>query len=139
MQKNSRTKARIGPLFNTSTNEYTESSTEMAELLQQQYESVFSKPSASQNPVTDLPDAIMDEIVITVEDLISAIDKTNQNSAAGPDGLSAILLKKCKLTVAKPFVLLYNNLLRLGVTPMALKTSHIAPIYKGGDQGLPKN
>ena len=85
----------------------------MAELLQQQYKSVFSKPSASQNPVADLPDYIyMDEIVLfTVEDVIATIDTTNQNSACGPDGVPAILLKKCKLTL----VLLYNNLLRLRV------------------------
>ena len=58
---------------------------------------------------------------MNLTDVIAAIETTNNSSAACPDGVPAILLKKCKLKVAKPLVLLYNNLLRLGVTLILLK------------------
>jgi hypothetical protein len=60
-------------------------------------------------------------------------------SAAGPDGVPAILLKECKSTIARPLYLLQRKFLDEETTPHILKTSTITPIFKKGDQGQPAN
>ena len=42
------------------------------------------------------------DIVFTEEDIKDAIDELRKSSASGPDGIAAIFLKKCKLSLAKP-------------------------------------
>ena len=81
----------------------------------------------------------MCDISFTEEDIIEAINSFSLNSAAGPDGVPAIVLKKCANSISLPLKLFWNNCLELGVTPLELKTSYITPIFKGGDQGEPSN
>ena len=61
------------------------------------------------------------------------------NSAAGPDGVPSVLLIKCVNSIKKPLSLFWNNCLQNVVTPLPLKTGHIVPIFKNGDQGSPSN
>ena len=94
----STTRSKIGPLL-TKLNEYTSNSSEMAEILSTQYSSVFSKPSPSPyDAMVEDPDIpTITDIDITEEDIIAAIDELSNTSTSGPDGLTAIFLKKCKL------------------------------------------
>ena len=136
----SSTRSSIGPLLNE-VNEYTASSTKMANLLSAQYSSVFSTPK-------DSPYFIMEEEVDSVEltdvtfseqDILDAIDELKNSSASGPDGISAILLKKCKSALSKPLHRLWRKCLDQGITPSKLKEANIIPIHKGGHQGLAAN
>ena len=139
-KKHSKTKARVGPLYSEGMKSFVNTSKEMADILQDQYVSVFSKPNDTNDiPYSQQREPIMQDIVVTEKDVIAAINTFSQTSAAGPDGVPAILLKKCKLTLAKPLASFWNNCLALGVIPLLLKTSHIVPIDKGGNQGLPSN
>ena len=135
------TKTSIGPLLNKN-NEFTNSSSEMANILSDQYASVFSIPSPKKHPdegESDHHTPILDDVVFTEEDIIDAIDELRNNSASGPDGLSAILLKKCKTSLAKPLYSLWRDCLDHGITPSKLKEAHIIPIHKGGNQGVASN
>ena len=136
----STTRSKIGPLLNKF-NEYTSNSSEMAEILSSQYSSVFSKPSPSpyDGMVEDPDIPIISDIDITEEDIIAAIDELSNTSASGPDGLTAIFLKKCKLSLSKPLCQLWRDCVDLGITPWSLKEAHIIPIHKGGHQGLAAN
>ena len=133
------TKTSIGPLLNES-NEFTNSSCEMANILSKQYSSVFSTPSNHEPGDAEKDDIpTISDIVFTEEDIIAAIEELKNNSSAGPDGLAAILLKKCKLSLAKPLFSLWRDCLDRGITPAQLKNAHIIPIHKGGNQGVAAN
>ena len=134
------TKTKIGPLLNEK-NEYTSSSYEMANILAKQYSSVFSSPCDSpyHNEIDDNEIPTLTDITFTETDLSDAIDELSNTSASGPDGLSAIFLKKCKNSVLKPLTGLWRDCLDLGITPTKLKEAHIIPIHKGGHQGLASN
>ena len=86
----SATKSSVGPLLNEK-NEYENSSYEMANILSKQYSSVFSIPSTKDLPeVDDTVVPTIDDVIFTEEDIISAIDELRNNSASGPNGISAI-------------------------------------------------
>ena len=112
----------------------------MANILSEQYASVFSVPSGKSSP-EEINNSIpmLDDIVFTEEDIINAIDELRNNSASGPEGLAAILLKKCKKSLAKPLYSLWRDCLDKGMTPSKLKEAHIIPVHKGGSQGTPSN
>ena len=97
-------KSKIGPLLN-SQNEYANSSYEMANILSRQYSSVFSQPRDTAWRHENENDGMiptLTDIVFTEEDIKDAIDELRNSSASGPDGIAAIFLKKCKLSLAKP-------------------------------------
>ena len=133
------TKTKVGPLLNKN-NEFTDSSYEMANILSEQYASVFSVPSGKNRPgEIDNSIPILDDIAFTEKDIINAIDELRDNSASGPEGLAAILLKKCKESLAKPLYSLWRDCLDHGITPSKLKEAHVIPVHKGGSQSIPSN
>ena len=116
----------------------------MADLLSKQYTTVFSKPI---DPST-LPrkkrritgsDRSLHTISFTENDIIKAIDEISSTAAAGPDAFPAILLKKCKTTLAKPIAILWQKCLDTGHIPLPLKQSMIVPQHKGDSRALPAN
>ena len=112
----------------------------MGNILSKQYSAVYSTPFTNQHPEEEkdgIP--IINDVVFTEEDIIAAIEELRNNSAAGPDGIAAILLKKCKDSLAKPLHLLWRDCLDRGITPSALKEAHIIPVHKGGHQGVAAN
>ena len=116
----------------------------MANLLQNQYESVFTKPDHSN--IDQAVDAVdsgeipeMPNVTFSTEDIVETIDTLSFNAASGPDGFPAALLKNCKSTLATPLALFWRNCLELDKTPLLLKTGDIAPIFKGSDQGDASN
>ena len=136
----SSTRSSIGPLLNEF-NEYTASSSKMANLLSAQYSAVFSTPVDSPYYALqeDMNGESITDIDFTEQDIIDAIDELKNASASGPDGLSAILLKRCKESLSKPLFQLWRKCLNRGITPCKLKEAHIIPIHKGGHQGLASN
>ena len=133
------TKTNIGPLLNEK-NEFTSSSYEMANILSKQYSSVFSVSSTEQPSITEnsVVQSISD-VSFTEHDIIAAIDELRNNSASGPDGISAIFLKKCKHSLATPLHRLWRDCLDRGITPSVLKAAHVIPVHKGGHQGVAAN
>ena len=65
-------------------------------------------------------------------DIEKAIDKLSSNSAGGPDGFPAILLKKCKLSLSKHIYSLWRESMDQGQVPLLLKQATITPVHKGG-------
>ena len=138
----SKTKPKVGPLLDPSTNKLTSDSQEMANILQSQYCSVFAPPKTNYNfPNLNEPEerSILEDIIFTEDDIIPEVDTISANSAPGPDGLPAIFFKMCKLSLCKPLKIIWQSNFDQGTTPLILKTSHITPIFKKGDQGAPEN
>ena len=108
----------------------------MADILAEQYSSVFSIPAA-QPPLISTDAAPINNIEISQADLINAIDEIKPTAAAGPDGIPAILLKKCKNALAEPLTTLWNKCMETSQIPPSLKEAIIPPIHKGGSKADP--
>ena len=74
------------------------------------------------------PTVMLDRLDFCGEDFIRASKKMKSNSAPGPDGIPAILLKKTIDSVAEPLKQIWTESLQSGVIPGSLKTAKITPI-----------
>uniref|UniRef100_A0A7M6DLC1 Uncharacterized protein n=1 Tax=Clytia hemisphaerica TaxID=252671 RepID=A0A7M6DLC1_9CNID len=111
-----------------------------ANILQNQYKSVFTQPLQNYDlhPLESLIPTLED-INLTIEEFVKEISTLSPTSAPGPDGFPAILLLKTKDNIALPLSIIWRNILNKGITPKLLKTGHISPVYKKGNQGLAEN
>lgn len=138
----SKIKSKVGPLLNER-NELISDSKGMANILAQQYSSVFSQPrdcAADQNRInmkesnTTLP-----KLTLSTDDLIAAIDELSPTSAAGPDNFPAIFLKLCKQELVKPLYIVWKSSLQEGYVMKELKKCIITPVHKGESKAIASN
>lgn len=124
--------------------------TDQATVLNQQFESVFSKPKALSlrilselnlwfqglNPKNILQ---MPEISITLNGVENLLKSLNPNKASGPDEISPRLLKELHHEIA-PFLLkIFQSSLKTGIVPNDWKSALVAPVYKKGPKSKPSN
>ena len=81
----------------------------------------------------------LDNIPFDRVDILNVIDKLSVSAAAGPDGIPAILLKKCKHSLVDGLEILFRLFLKNGNLPKMMKQAFIIPIHKGGSRGIPAN
>ena len=118
--------------------------TEKAQLLQQQYVSVFSNPldadvERSLSWVEAHDGETFDDFTFTPKDIEDAIGELDPYSAA-PDGdIPAKVLTECKAQLAYPIWLLWDKSFQQGVIPPTLKQQTITPIFKKGNKADPSN
>ena len=115
-------------------------------MLRTQYESVFSEPLEDKlinNPQqffsVNESETQLDNISFDRDDVVSMINSLSSGAAAGPDGVPAILLKKCKFSLADALTLIFHKCLKAGAIPESLKKAFIIPVHKGGSRGMPAN
>lgn len=142
-KKFSHTKTDIGPLIDENTEELISDSGEIANILADQFASVYSPINVS------LPEAyyffpddgsyLFESFDITIDDFIEAIKKIKSITGSGPDGFPAILLKNCCTVLAKPLLILWKKCFDLGITPEYLKTPVVFPLPKKGSKGNKEN
>ena len=93
-------------------------------------------------PGVDAAQAPLDRLLnfeVLREDLVDAMSELSPTSAAGPDGVPAILLKNCRLVISRPLALLWGKSLQDGKIPAICKTANIVPIHKGKSRAVPAN
>jgi hypothetical protein len=118
---------------------------QIANLLQDQFTSVFSDPLATDSTAADfdVPSLsspfLEDQLNFTEEDIILAINDIKANAASGPDEIPVSLLKNCKERLARPIFILWSHSFSAGIVPSYYKMSHIAPLHKKGSKALPVN
>ena len=79
-------------------------------------------------------------VTVVAMDVREPIDKLSVNAAAGPDGVPAILLKKCKDVLSHPLACLWQKSLLTGEIPDIFKLAFITPIHKAGSsRASPEN
>ena len=137
----------IGPLINSS-KQLISGPRKMAEILSEQYSSVFSTPRHSsmlpanilfpEDPGYD-PSPSLRTVSFSDLDLMEAMEELSPNSAPGPDGFPAILLKKCNESLARPLAQIWRKSLQSGEIPESCKTATITPIHKGKSRAAAKN
>ena len=117
----------------------------MAEILSDQYSSVFSQPRHEKNDPQELfPDTLphnrdISDVLFTEDELIEAMNDVSSNSAAGPDGFPAMFLKQCSRSLARPLFMIWRHSLNIGTVPEKCKFANIIPMHKGKSRAEPKN
>ena len=117
-KEHSRVKCSVGPLSKIWT--LTNNPSEMAELLQEQYVSVFSNPAAEkQLPNHDGRNAgpTIGDITSSQADIEEAIDDMNRDASSTDHDIPALILKECKNNISYPVFLYGKNPLYLRLFP----------------------
>ena len=114
----------------------------MANILQNQYTSVWSTPSddipTEQTEKEESTKTIKD-IQFTALDIIDAINLLPKHSAPGPDGIGPNILKNCKESISVPLCIFWRKSLDNGSIPKEMKEAHVKPILKKGPKKLSEN
>ena len=108
----------------------------MANILQDQYKSVFSDPTNTDKSTTSNPrtSARINDINFSPSDIEEAIDEIDANSSTTDNDIPATVLKECKEILSYPIFLLWQNSFKNGIIPSDLKTQIITPVFKKGDK-----
>ena len=118
---------------------------EKANAFQEHFSSVYSDPMCSGIKDPSFVDAeiqhvmLDDALELTENQIIDAIADMNANSSAGPDGIPALLLKKCAVSLAYPLVLMWQESFDRGLVPEWYKLSHVCPLHKKGGRACRQN
>ena len=133
--------SNIGPLQNEK-GELTDDPTQMANLLQEQYSSVFSNPKCQKRCLPSIKvelKSILENLEFTEKDIINAINEISAHAACGPNDIPAIVIKNCKENLALPILLLWHHSLDIGCVPKIYKSQIITPVYKKQSKTDPAN
>ena len=137
----SKVKQNTGPLINHG-GKHTSDPTEMANLLQEQYTSVFSSPSNPERKFTSkAPPAnhSLSDIEFTQDDIETAIDEMRRDSGSTDNDIPAALIKDFKKELSYPLFRIWQKSQSTAIIPKDLKLQSIAAIYKKGDRSLAEN
>ena len=139
-KKFSTTRQGIGPLTGPNS-EPVSCPQKMAEMLSNQYASVWTTPSDTKTDKIhiDPHKPTLTDIDFTPQNFETAIDELSNNASPGPDKYPAILLKKCKSCLSYPIFLIWRKSLDTTEINHRQKSANIIPIHKGGSKGIPKN
>ena len=137
----SKQRSNIGPLLDKE-NKLQQDPKIMADLLQEQYVSVFSDPTSDQIMHTAIHDLTWDPITdfqFTQKDIIKAINQIAINSACGENDVPAIVLKSCKEELSYPIWKIWRESLDTGFIPSIFKNQNITPIHKKSSRAEASN
>ena len=141
----SKIKSSINMLFD-SKGEVTTNTQKMADLLQKQFSSVFSDPDSPDIQDPDFPPPTIQhpqqpdlDFMLTDDAIASAIKAIPSDSASGPDGIPAIVLKNCAKELLSPLRIIWEESFDRGTVPKYYKDTIITPLYKKGDRARAVN
>ena len=110
-----------------------------AEALRKTYEKAFSKPKKEaeiKDPEQFFADSDteikIENIPFDREDIKDSINQLSPNASPGPDGVPAIMMKKCRDSLIDPLLILWSKSMESGVIPEIFRTAHVTPILKPG-------
>jgi hypothetical protein len=73
---------------------------------------------------------------VSEELTIKTIDRLQDKTSCGIDGMSTKLLKLMKIELSKPITYIINHCLRTGIFPDKLKIAKVIPLYKKDDDTI---
>ena len=141
-KKFSKLKSNIGPLKD-SDGALHHDPKKMAQLLQDQFSSVFSNPNnpSLKDTTNSLPrvSSTFNSFEFNEEDIIEAINEIDPNSSTSNNDIPVKVIKACKHSLAKAFTLLWKDSYTNSSIPQCFKNQFIAPIYKKDSKLDPAN
>ena len=118
------------------------SPSEKANLLNAQFESVFTREGTVHRDQLDLPPAnttIMNDITFSIKGIKNLLDKLKPKKAAGPDKISPMILKTLSSSFAPILQVLFSKSYHLGNIPDDWRKANVTPVYKKGPKTDPAN
>ena len=142
-KRRQKTKAKIGPFPESKTGKLNPDPAFSAKILKEQYESVFTKT----RPAWEVKDprtffqtegtGLLDNIAFSKKDIELACAELKANSAPGPDGVPASLLRECRKELSLPLAIFWRASMDSGEIPEELLLVQICPQHKGGSRTDP--
>ena len=81
----------------------------------------------------------LSDINLSQDYILKACVELKANSAAGADGVQAVILKTCRQELKIPLHLLWRSSMDSGIIPADLLLVLVSPVHKGGSRGAAKN
>ena len=137
-----RTKSGVSPLLQDkkNPNSLKFDDNEKAEILQNQFCSVFTKEKLDSTPVLEKrTDKVLRDLEIVESAVRKEILALNINKSCGPDEISPLLLIKLVDVVTGPLTVLMNSSIEHGILPKDWKNAFVSPIFKKGARNLAEN
>ena len=116
------------------------SSKQKADILNDQFSSVFTKEDLSNPP--KLPKRhipSLSQIKVTVRGVFKLLQGLKPHKAAGPDKVPTRLLKLGAQELAPGLTMFYQLSLDQGKLPTDWKTANVSPVFKKGNRSSPAN
>ena len=115
---------------------------ETADVLNQQYYSVFTKEDTTNIPNIPLKPLYTPELesfTVTEEDVLAELRNLNPNKSPGIDGIHPRILKEMADVLTRPLTLLFKKSLSAEKLPSHWLQGIITPIFKKGRKNLAEN
>ena len=106
-----------------------------AELLNKQFESVFTIDTSSELPDINRPEfPEAPEITIHTEGVINLLNKLQTSKASGPDNIPNKILKETSSEIGPALTVIFQQSIDTGTLPDDWTTANIAPVFKKGSK-----
>ena len=134
MKSKQKVNERIGSL-NMKGGGNTTDKVEISEILNEQFESVFSVDGGDEQVFERRTEAECNgEDIIHYEDIKGRLQNLNCDKSAGGDGVTQRVLSKCSGILARALELLYKKALVEGEIPEEWREANICPLFKKGSK-----
>ncbi|KAK3089266.1 hypothetical protein FSP39_002210 [Pinctada imbricata] len=111
-----------------------------AELLLNQFKSVFTKTTDTNLPPTRIQSKnVIKPIKINEKGLEKLLQEINTTKSSGPDNIPNRILKECAAQLAPILKIIFQKSLDTGTLPKDWRDANISSIFKKGDKHLPEN
>jgi Reverse transcriptase (RNA-dependent DNA polymerase)/Endonuclease-reverse transcriptase len=140
VKKKTKSTETVGPLKNGDGIMIHENS-EMAEELNKQFSSVFTRDTGNDTATAQQHQARskLNKSFITTGKVKQQIKKLKKFGAAGPDGITAQLLKECSEEISPVLAMLYRKSMDQCSVPTDWKNANVVPIFKKGSKSDASN
>ncbi|KAL4120572.1 hypothetical protein QTP88_013242 [Uroleucon formosanum] len=111
------------------------SGNQVSSLFASHFSSVYGDPRFISNDLSDEFTNhqflfLSSKLSISIDDVNAALNSLSNARGSGPDGISVILLYRCRVSFSLPVTLIFNQSLLEGVFPSVWKISRVTPILK---------
>jgi len=139
VRKKTKARSGIGPLKEGG--RVVSDDTEMADVLNEFFSSVFTREDTSQVPEPEpmQTHSKMSNIWITTQDVKKRIEKLKNQSSPGLDGITPRLLKETKTEISPILARIFRKSMDTGIVPAEWKQAKVVPIFKKGTKTSPGN
>lgn len=140
VRKNLSSKVTIPLVKNTDGSPCT-SESDSAEVFAEKFQNsyIFEPIGPFMNLSTPRKEHQLDNVLITPEVIEEHLSRLDINSAPGPDGIPAKVLKESASTLALPLSFIFNSSFNCGRLPSDWSVAAITPIFKKGDKLVADN
>ena len=115
-------------------------SKQKAEILNSQFQSVFTKDNNNNNAKMNGPEfPSISPLAINTAGVRKLLSNLKVGKASGPDNIPSRILKELSREIAPALTAIFNQSIEQHTLPKDWLQAYVAPIYKKGNQNLPEN